>query len=73
MSVPLDKYGFEPGSEHLLRCAVLGVRPEHVLVGEAANNAPVVFDAEIEIVEPMGAETIAWTKFGGQELHIPGR
>ena len=48
--------------------AVLGVRPEHVAVGEAALAMPFVADAEIEIVEPMGSETIAWTKLGEQPL-----
>jgi multiple sugar transport system ATP-binding protein len=44
--------------------AVLGVRPEHIFVGEAAQGMPFKTEAEIEIVEPMGSETLAWTKIG---------
>jgi multiple sugar transport system ATP-binding protein len=29
---------------------------------------PFTIESEIEIVEPMGADTIAWTKIGGQSL-----
>ncbi|SMQ63497.1 carbohydrate ABC transporter ATP-binding protein, CUT1 family [Devosia lucknowensis] len=45
--------------------AVLGVRPEHILLGDAAANMPFRTEAEIEIVEPMGSETLAWTKVAG--------
>lgn len=68
MPVSLDRYEFEPGNAGTDTRAVLGVRPEHVLVGEAANGQPVAFDAEIEIIEPMGSDTIAWTTLGGQSF-----
>ncbi len=29
---------------------------------------PVQMESEIEIVEPMGADTVAWTKIAGQSL-----
>jgi multiple sugar transport system ATP-binding protein len=47
---------------------VLGIRPEHVALGDDARKLPVQIDAEIEIVEPMGSDTIAWTKIGGQSV-----
>ena len=47
---------------------VLGIRPEHIAVGEDARKMPFQIESEIEIVEPMGADTIAWTKIGGQSL-----
>jgi multiple sugar transport system ATP-binding protein len=47
---------------------VLGIRPEHVAVGEDSRQMPFSVDSEIEIVEPMGADTIAWTKIGGQSF-----
>ncbi|WP_423068173.1 ABC transporter ATP-binding protein [Devosia sp. CN2-171] len=47
---------------------VLGIRPEHVAVGEDARKMPFQIESEIEIVEPMGADTVAWTKLGGQSL-----
>ena len=48
--------------------AVLGIRPEHVAVGDEARKMPFQLESEIEIVEPMGADTIAWTKLAGQAL-----
>jgi multiple sugar transport system ATP-binding protein len=31
---------------------------------------PFQIESEIEIVEPMGAETVAWTKLAGQPLTL---
>ncbi|MFC3705979.1 ABC transporter ATP-binding protein [Devosia honganensis] len=45
--------------------AILGVRPEHIFLGEAAQAMPFKTDVEIEIVEPMGSESLAWTKVAG--------
>src|SRR5690606_23829572 len=61
MALSVERYGFESGNEYLETAAVLGIRPEHVIVGEAAAGQPVSFEAEIEIVEPMGSDTIAWS------------
>ena len=44
---------------------VLGIRPEHIFVGEAAADMPYKAEVEIEIVEPMGSETLAWTNIAG--------
>ena len=61
---------------------VVGVRPEHIAIGELAQKLPVSMESEIEIVEPMGSDTIAWTKIGTQpvtfraaaEVHlVPGQ
>jgi multiple sugar transport system ATP-binding protein len=64
-SIPLNGYEFEQPLSAATE-AVLGVRPEHVAVGEDARRMPFALESEIEIVEPMGADTIAWTKIGGQ-------
>jgi multiple sugar transport system ATP-binding protein len=63
--VSLNSYEFIAPTEGP---AVLGIRPEHVALGEAARGMPFSVESEIEIVEPMGADTIAWTKLGGQPL-----
>ncbi|MGJ8584786.1 MAG: ABC transporter ATP-binding protein [Marinosulfonomonas sp.] len=66
ISVDLKRYEFAeggaPGGD-----AWLGVRPEHVTVGE---DAPFTFDAEVEIVEPMGADTLVWTQIGDQAFRF---
>ncbi|MGR5501428.1 ABC transporter ATP-binding protein [Vibrio sp. DNB22_10_4] len=42
----------------------LGIRPEHLMVKEnAVNNALV---GQVELVEPMGSDTLVWTKFSDQ-------
>ncbi|WP_116654101.1 ABC transporter ATP-binding protein [Pelagibacterium sediminicola] len=68
VSVPTERYGFEPGNEKWSGKAILGVRPEHVVVGEGASQQPFFFDAAIEIVEPMGADTVAWTRLGSHSF-----
>src|SRR5690606_7783761 len=62
--IPVGAYEFG-GARTGAAKAVLGVRPEHIFIGEAAEGMPFKADAEIEIVEPMGSETLAWTKVAG--------
>src|SRR5690606_33003409 len=49
-AIPVGSYGFSapvaPGTR-----AVLGIRPEHVVLGEEAQKMPFSLEAEIEIVE----------------------
>ncbi|BBD35567.1 ABC transporter ATP-binding protein [Aminobacter sp. NyZ550] len=64
--IPLGRYGFgdaaKPGK------AVFGVRPEHIATGDAAAAMPFQVDARVELVEPMGSDTLVWTKLGGQSF-----
>jgi multiple sugar transport system ATP-binding protein len=48
--------------------AVLGVRPEHIVLGEDIKRMPFTQEVEIEIVEPMGSDTLAWTKIAGRAV-----
>jgi multiple sugar transport system ATP-binding protein len=66
VAVPLDRYAFENGAGS--GGAVLGVRPEHIAFGQAAKALPFSREVEVEIVEPMGSDTLVWTKLGGQNL-----
>ena len=66
IAVPLDRYAFENGGGS--GGAVLGVRPEHIAFGQAASAFPFSRQVEVEIVEPMGSDTLVWTKLGGQNL-----
>ena len=67
LSVDVARYGFakQPGGP-----AWFGVRPEAVLTGDAARACPVHMDATVEIVEPMGADTLVWTKVAGQDFRL---
>ena len=65
--IPLNGYGWEDGAVKT-GAAVLGIRPEHVTVGAGAKALPFSADVDIELVEPMGADTIAWTRLGGHSV-----
>jgi multiple sugar transport system ATP-binding protein len=66
ISVPLKGYKFDGSAPVGPLNGVLGIRPEHVAIGAAAAQMPFSAESEIEIVEPMGSDTIAWTKLAGQ-------
>jgi multiple sugar transport system ATP-binding protein len=65
-SVPMKDYTF--AADDPVQPAVLGVRPEHVVWGEAASAMPFSQEVTVEIVEPMGADTLVWSKLGGQDF-----
>ena len=46
--------------------ATLGLRPEHVVTGPMAASAPVGGEVVVELVEPMGSDTLVWGSLGGQ-------
>ncbi len=50
--------------------AVFGIRPEHVKIGEDARHCACQTEVTIEVVEPMGADTLLWTRIGGDEFRI---
>jgi len=61
LRIPLDRYAFAERGAGGTHC-VLGVRPETVAIGAAGSARPFSREVEIEIVEPMGANTLVWTK-----------
>ncbi|MBJ3785519.1 ABC transporter ATP-binding protein [Devosia sediminis] len=63
--IPVGAYQFVSSAPTGSTKAVLGVRPEHIFIGDEAQGMPYKATAEIEIVEPMGSETLAWTKVAG--------
>ncbi|MCB1971266.1 MAG: sn-glycerol-3-phosphate ABC transporter ATP-binding protein UgpC [Geminicoccaceae bacterium] len=67
--VPLQRYAFGTGSTRPER-AVLGIRPEHVVAGEAAAAQEFRAEVAVEVVEPMGADTLVWSRLGGSELRF---
>ncbi|WAJ28716.1 ABC transporter ATP-binding protein [Antarcticirhabdus aurantiaca] len=66
-TISLERYDFAaPGTSGP---ASLGIRPEHIRLGEAAPGT-VALIGRVEVVEPMGADTLVWTSLGGQPLAI---
>ena len=47
---------------------ILGVRPEHVVLDDVAKAMASTFEVEIELVEPMGSDTLGWTRIGTQAV-----
>ncbi len=68
-AIDLGTYQFAPGGRPG-GPAWFGIRPEHVAVGPAAAAMPVRADIEVEIIEPMGSDTLVWSKFAGQDLRF---
>ncbi len=66
VKVPLSGYTWKNGSLPPGEVE-LGVRPEHVVVG---GDHPHRLDAHVELVEPMGAETIIWCRVAGKSLSV---
>ena len=65
--MPLARYVFDNGAR-AASAATLGIRPEHVTYGPAASGQPFSKEIEVEIVEPMGSDTLVWTRLGEQNL-----
>ena len=47
------------------KTALLGIRPECITLG---GNGPMRVAAQVEMIEPTGAETMAVLTFGGAEI-----
>jgi multiple sugar transport system ATP-binding protein len=46
----------------------LGVRPEDLEVGASSNSGDFSFEAEVEVVEPLGSEILLDTRAAGQQI-----
>jgi multiple sugar transport system ATP-binding protein len=67
ISVPLKDYRAD--NPVTARAAVLGVRPEHIRIdSDAEEGATKEFPAVVDIVEPMGADTLIWLTVEGQSM-----
>jgi multiple sugar transport system ATP-binding protein len=66
--IPLGTYEFETPPPVGPKPAILGIRPEHVSNGTEASGLPYTTDVEIEIVDPMGSDTLAYAQFAGITL-----
>lgn len=69
MIIPMSGYAFaSPGTPDC--AAVIGMRPEHVVTGALVANAPLSFDVDIDLVEPMGSDTLVYAKLGPHPFRI---
>ena len=50
--------------------ATIGIRPEHIITGELVANAPHRMNMEIDLVEPMGSDTLVYTTLNEHPFRI---
>lgn len=50
--------------------AWFGIRPEHIIVGPEAAHSPFQLEGQVELVEPLGSDTLARVTSGGQRLWV---
>ena len=64
--LPLDSYQFRTPPD-AARDVVVGIRPEHIIL---ARDEPYERAADVEtlFIEPMGADTLGWFRFGVHRL-----
>jgi multiple sugar transport system ATP-binding protein len=68
IDVALSTYAFD-GDGFREGPAELGVRPEHV-ASNSGEGWPFSTASKVEVVEPMGSDTLVWTRLGRQEFTI---
>jgi multiple sugar transport system ATP-binding protein len=68
IEIPLATYAFD-GEGFAAKPAVFGMRPEHVGLN-MGSDWPFSAEATIEVVEPMGSDTLVWTRLGTQNFAI---
>ncbi len=69
MSMPMDGYEWA-APQTSDRPAVIGIRPEHIITGELVANAPLKYQVVVDLVEPMGSDTLVYGKMGTHSLRI---
>jgi len=50
--------------------ATIGIRPEHVITGGLIDTAPIRQEVTVDLVEPMGSDTLVWTTLAGTPFRI---
>ena len=68
IEVPLSTYSFQNQPDKPTN-AVLGVRPEHVGLN-SGDGWPFSARVKVDVVEPMGSDTLVWVTLGGQNFSI---
>ncbi|MBN9236371.1 MULTISPECIES: ABC transporter ATP-binding protein [Phyllobacteriaceae] len=67
LTVPLSTYAFD--RQPVAGPAVLGIRPEHIGLN-SGSGWPFSAKANVDVVEPMGSDTLVWGRLGAQSLSV---
>lgn len=69
LSLPMNGYKFLNGGASN-GATTIGIRPEHVITGELVERAPVQTCVKVNLVEPMGSDTLVYADMAGDQLRI---
>jgi multiple sugar transport system ATP-binding protein len=69
LALPTDGYEFVDSNMRQAN-ATIGIRPEHVVTGELVERSPVKSEVLVDLVEPMGSDTLVYGDLAGQVLRI---
>jgi multiple sugar transport system ATP-binding protein len=69
LTLAVEGYQFEGGAAPS-GAATIGIRPEHIVTGELVANAPHRMDMTVDLVEPMGSDTLVYTTLNGKTFRI---
>ena len=68
LSFSVERYPFASGQT--FGKVAIGIRPEHVSLGEMATDAAVRTQVVADLVEPMGAATLVWASLAGNPFRF---
>ena len=69
IAIPLESYDFTGGSRHEGK-AIIGLRPEHLVTGDNLASAAVRTKVRVQLVEPMGSDTLIYSTLAGTPIHV---
>ncbi len=70
VQIDASRYAFDGTLDGAERPIQFGIRPEHVATGDAAKELPFNTEIEVEVVEPMGSDTLVWSRLADHEFRF---
>ena len=70
LTMPLSDYQWADSSKDFSGAGILGIRPEHVITGELAAKAQVRLELSVDIIEPMGSDTLIYASLNDEEFRV---
>ena len=68
LELPMGSYQFIKKTN--LKNVTIGIRPEHIITGELSRKAPVITNVTINLVEPMGSDTLIYANLSDVQIRI---
>ena len=68
--LPMTGYQYVNPLQVTDRPVTIGIRPEHVVTGELVAKAPVQSEVTVDLVEPMGSDTLVYATLDGATFRV---